>query len=162
MKRNRFFIILFVIFINICNNVFAKDATKNDIFEDHFRLMEKEMKMFEEMMNERMKFFKKIENDCCKEIESEYSSKIQQQIEKDETVYCIYFKGFDKDEVQIKIKKGELIFQAEKEIKTEEDNMKINSVKNFYYKFSIPKKIKEKDLKILKEDGKITVSFKNI
>jgi HSP20 family molecular chaperone IbpA len=155
-------------------NSHAKQMDKSDKFFDDFYSDSydpfSDMNNIHKRMRERFSNFDKLFNnnfdDFTKPNYSSSSSRTSiSQKEDDEFVYYqLNFKGFDKDDISVKIEDKILSFAAKKlEDRTSEDkNSKSRSKmgSNFLYSFSVPKNVDLNNPEIVKENGKIVVKFK--
>lgn len=158
-ERHNFFVDDFNRIEKIHEN-FRKNFFNDDFFDDDFKSIMKEMKKFEQEMN---KNFVKFERNFAKfaEVNSDenFANQIKITENNDEIIYILNFSGFNKDDIIIETQNDKLILKSEYKNKKSDKNSESKIKKSFYYEFLLPKNYDEKELKIDRQENKITIKI---
>lgn len=126
--------------------------------EDIHKRMRERFSNFDRYFDNHFKGFKKPD------YSKSSRTSVSQKEDKDYIYYHLNFKGFDKDDISVKIDGRILSFAAKKmedhrvEDKKSRSRSKMGS--NFLYSFSIPENVDLDNPEIVKGESKITVKFK--
>lgn len=147
---------------------FIHDPFNNDFF-DHSNFLKDMQRMqdrFDKIFTQQQQYLANLTNRSSyinSHVTASAKVDLKVQHNEDEISYLLSYKGYDKDDIIVKVIDDSIIFKAKK-VKSKEGNgeekyLRSQSSSSFHYSLALPKDAIADDPKIIREDGLLKVTF---